>query len=232
LSGGERVEADQRDTGYGTRQSVPIARTRGNGLAWLPDIIAFVAGAVGATAFEGDARWLCLGACALALASLGLRLRRHDLVQSSTPARNAIASLPSLLLLSGVVYAANLSSPGPASKALSTPTIRMSHAPPEARGCLSSEASQAYLDALYRRIDRTWDAQDTAADGGFAVLGFILDAEGGIRLSRVIDQSSEAYRISGTETLSRAAPFGPLTGEVACLAQIELRATLDRTSLR
>ena len=108
----------------------------------------------------------------------------------------------------------------------------MSHASPEARDCLSSKAGQAYLDALYRQIARTWDAKDTAGEGGFAVLGFILDAKGGIRLSRVIDQSSEAYRISGTEALSRAAPFGPLTGELACLAQIELRATLDRTSLR
>lgn len=230
--GDERVAEDQWGAESGAGQSVPSPRPHGNGIAWLPDLAALVAGAVGVAGLAGTARWLCGAACLLAFASLGFRSRRPDLARRSSSLRSAVASLPALLLLSGIVYAAQISGAGRFPSVPAAPSIRLDDAPPEARDCLASASAQAYLDALYRHLEETWDAADASGEGGFVVLGFLLDAEGGIRLSRVIDQSSETYRAFGTEALSRAAPFGPLRGELACLAKIELRATLDRTSLR
>ncbi|MBK7949689.1 MAG: hypothetical protein IPK00_13325 [Deltaproteobacteria bacterium] len=204
----------------------------GDGIVWLPDLAALVAGGVGAAGLGGGSRWLCAAACGIALASLGHRLRRRDPAQRARPLRSAAASLPALLLLSGIVYALQVSSSGRFDGDPAAPSIRLDTAPPEARDCLASTAAQAYLDALHRHLDETWAAGDASGEGGFVVLGFILGAGGDVRFSRVIDQSSETDRALGTEALARAAPFGPLRGELACLAQIELRATLDRTSLR
>lgn len=226
------MAVDQSGAESGTGRSVHGSRPPGNGIAWLPDLAALVAGTVGAVGLAGAARWLCAGACLVALASLGLRLLRPDSARGSSSLRSAIAALPALILVSGIVYTAHDPSLGPASIGLAAPAIRLNDAPPEVRHCLASPSAQAYVDALYRHLEETWDAGEASGEGGFVVLGFLLDAEGGVRLSRVIDQSSEAYRAFGTEALSRAAPFGPLRGELACLAQVELRATLDRTSLR
>lgn len=217
------------------------ARTSGSGLDRLPDLVALAAGIAGAAAFEDAARWLCGAGGLVALASLGARMARRPPVDRADPARSrrplhALAPcLPGLLLLVGILHAAVSSGPdrtpfAAASTSSPPPTIRVDDAQPAARDCLANEAVKTYLDALYRHLDATWRARDDSAEGGFVVLGFLLDAEGGIRLSRVLDRSSDAYRDFGTATLSQAAPFGPLTPELACLGAIELRATLDRTS--
>jgi len=158
-----------------------------------------------------------------------------DGLASPNRGHNLIASLPALILLTGLIFAthaARLEIPGLAPSETPPPTIALRDAPPEARDCLASESAKAYLDALYQRLQETWDSQTPPNEGGFVVLGFVLDSKGGIRLSRVIDQSSDAYRGFGMYALADAPPFGPLSGELGCLEHLELRATLERANLR
>lgn len=234
------MTAARSEDGTGARVPSSDARPAGAGFAWLPDLAALAAGAAGVAAFEGAARGLCGLGVLVAVASLGARIvggGRAERVRSASLLRAALASLPAWILLIGIVAASRSGDPGraalaPADVSSATPEIRVDPTAPAPRDCLENEAVKTYLDALYRRLDETWQARARSDEGGFVVVGFLLDARGGVRLSRVIDRSSDAHRDSGTATLAAAAPFGPLTGELACLEAIELRATLDRTSPR
>lgn len=243
------MAADRAGEENGTRAQRSDARAREGGLGWLPDLAAVLAGIAGAVAFEDAARWLCGIGGFVALVRFGARVAlvaggdRRVRAESTAPdrdgrrLRSVVAALPALLLLIGIVLVSRPDAPGSAPfasapSASAPPTIRVDDVPPAARDCLENAAVKTYLDALYRHLDATWQARAASAEGGFVVLGFLLDAQGGVRLSRVIDRSSDAYRDAGTATLGQAAPFGPLAGELACLGAIELRATLDRTSPR
>ena len=62
------------------------------------------------------------------------------------------------------------------------------------------------------------------------VLGFVLDRDGAVRLARVIDQSSDTFRMLGTESLAAAAPFGELVGDRPLL--IRAREAVDHGAHR
>jgi len=217
----------------------------GAALMVLPDALALVAGSLGAVRLPGWSGGLCAAAGAVATVGCVLRLRslrlHREAVAPSDVRRRLLASLPALVLLGAVLTlpAAPRSTlrstleaerPDAVAATAGSPAVRVDDVPAEQRACLESAAVKPYLDALHARLMATWDARERTGPAGFAVLAFVLDAQGGVGHARVVDQSSEAYRERAREALAAAAPFGPLGAERACLQRFELRATLERSA--
>jgi hypothetical protein len=210
-------------------------RSPGALFAWLPDLAAVAVGAFGATVLHGGSARLCGAAAAVAIASVAMRVFDRHRSPTPRPATSVVACVPASMLLAVLVWASHSVRPESAvhpSTWAPEPAIHLAEAPREARDCLASGAAKAYMEALYQKLQSAWDMQETSGEGGHVVMGFVLDAQGRVRFSRVIDQSSSTYRVLAGEALSKASPFGDLTGELACLEQVELRATLDRTDSR
>lgn len=200
----------------------------------LPDLMALVAAGIGVSFFEGTPRLLCGLAAFAALGRVGVRAigTRRGFAADASVAQSLFASVPALLLLVGIVAFARSAPQKAVHAAAPTLPVDLSALPDAARDCLATKAAKTYLDDLHRKLEKTWDEQDEPATGGFVELGFVLEESGAVRLSRVIDQSSDEYRALGTAVLEASAPFGELAGDIACLSGVELRATLDRSAGR
>lgn len=197
----------------------------------LPDLMALLTAGVGMLAFDGIPRLLCGLALLAALARAGTRLTAKGALGAADTslARSSLASLPALALLVGILVSWGPAPKSPVRAAVPAVPVDLSALPDTARDCLATEAAKRYLDALYRKLDETWDEQEEPTTGGFVELGFVLEKSGGVQHSRVIDQSSDEYRALGSAVLEASAPFGELGGELGCLSGVELRATLDRS---
>ncbi|MEZ4333667.1 MAG: hypothetical protein R3F35_18080 [Myxococcota bacterium] len=207
----------------------------------LPSLLALLAGSAGALVLDGLPRAFCAAgaaSAAFALVWLGATRGRGDTDRLGPRVTGvALTSLPAILLFGSILIVSRSDLQRRARFAPIAPTpppeIHLIDDSASARACLESEPAKAYLEALHRRLREAWDARPTSGEGsGSVVLGFVLDDQGGIRLVRVIDASSDAYRELGNAALADAAPFGPLSGPLVCVTRLELRATLDRNDTR
>lgn len=96
--------------------------------------------------------------------------------------------------------------------------------PPEVKACLAQPEVQDYIEAMRKDVVETWELPEGADPSQSVEIVFSLREDGHLKGAMIDDAATQEIEDSALAALEAAAPFPPLTGPVACLTDMALRA--------
>jgi hypothetical protein len=103
---------------------------------------------------------------------------------------------------------------------------------PEAEDCMLEPSVYLYLSEAQDRILARWELPPDGLAGREVVVRLVLAGDGSVRSMRVVSYSDRRLARSARFAIERAAPFGPVPPDAACLVGLPLRTTLRNPSER